>query len=362
MSKQIASIALCAQTLPATAESADVPEWVHLLPALQGDAHTGDKRGPYHVTNAEQIIAASFTGAARLPIDENHATDLAAPKGLPAPARGWITAMQARDDGIWGRVEWTDEGHALVASRAYRGISPVISHDKSKAILGILRASLVNRPNLKGLTSLNQEEDDTVSFMEKLAKALGLKEGATEDEISAAIAKLKKGDDAQPALQSQLEEIGTALGVEGGGDILSAAKTLMAGAAAGGGDTDLSEAITALQSENVELQTSLQAFAAERATEKATAFIDGELAKGRAVPKAMRTHYIAMHQQDPARVEKEIGGLPILGPSGATIDPPATDGEISLNFEQATAARLLGIPADDYAKTLEGERDTKGAF
>ncbi|MCD9150122.1 phage protease [Pseudophaeobacter sp. MA21411-1] len=30
-----------------------------------------------------------------------------APKGLPAPARGWITATQARNDGIWGRVEWT---------------------------------------------------------------------------------------------------------------------------------------------------------------------------------------------------------------------------------------------------------------
>ncbi|KXF92128.1 phage protease [Phaeobacter inhibens] len=354
MSKEIASIALCAQNLSGPLHKADAPEWVHLLPAVKGEAHTGDNRGPYHVTDAEQIIANSFNGRERLPIDENHATDLAAPRGMPAPARGWITAMQARADGIWGKVEWTDEGRDLVASRAYREISPVITHTTEKAILGILRASLVNRPNLKGLVSLNQEEDVSVSFMEKLAKSLGLKADATEDQISAAVAKLAAKSEDTPALQSQLIEIGTALGVADGGDIVAAAK------AAKSNPGDFSEAITALQSENAGLVTSLNALTTERALEKATAFVDGEMSKGRAVPKAMRGHYIAMHQEDPARVEKEIGGLPILGASGATFDPPEVEGEISLNSEQSQTARLLGISPEDYAATLEAERKSKG--
>ena len=76
------------------------PAWVHLLPA--GEIETIDRRGPYRIADAEKLIAAGFAATPRLPIDENHATDLAAPKGQPAPARGWITAMEAREDGIWG--------------------------------------------------------------------------------------------------------------------------------------------------------------------------------------------------------------------------------------------------------------------
>ncbi|MGY6517055.1 phage protease, partial [Vibrio parahaemolyticus] len=76
--------------------------------------------------------------------------------GLSAPARGWIVALQARRDGIWGKVEWTPEGRKLVPG--YRGISPVIRHDKqSGRIDAILRASLTNTPNLSGLVTLHSE-------------------------------------------------------------------------------------------------------------------------------------------------------------------------------------------------------------
>ena len=120
-----ANVALCAAVaLPEDTEAA--PEWVHLLPA--GEIQTGDGRGPYRVADAVALLAASLTEDDRLPIDENHATDLAAPEGRPAPARGWIVELQARADGIWGRVEWTREGKRLVLGRAYRGISPVIRH------------------------------------------------------------------------------------------------------------------------------------------------------------------------------------------------------------------------------------------
>jgi len=111
--------------LAARPDEGGAPEWVHLLPA--GAVETVDRRGPYRVTDGEKLIAASFAQSPRLPIDENHATDLAAPKGQPAPARGWITALEARADGIWGKVEWTEAGRQLVEDRAYRGLSPVIS-------------------------------------------------------------------------------------------------------------------------------------------------------------------------------------------------------------------------------------------
>ncbi|MGK3945780.1 phage protease, partial [Streptomyces caeruleatus] len=86
-------------------------------------------------------------------------------QGGRSDAVGWVREMQAREDGIWGRVEWTPEGQRLVAEKAYRKISPVIIHDAKKKILRIANISLVNRPNLRGLAALNQENPMTLHAM-----------------------------------------------------------------------------------------------------------------------------------------------------------------------------------------------------
>jgi phage I-like protein len=148
------SIAICsAQALPATA----IPEWLHLLPS--GTIKTADGRGPYRVQDAKALMSASMAGG-KLVLDENHATDLAAPKGLPAPARGWIVELQQRLDGIWGRVEWTPEGRRMMGDRQYRGVSPVIQHNLAGTVGAIVRASLTNTPNFTGLVSLHSEGKD----------------------------------------------------------------------------------------------------------------------------------------------------------------------------------------------------------
>ena len=77
------------------------PAWVHLTPA--GNFRGRDGRGPFTV-DADAVVAASTVPAV---IDEMHATDLQGPAGGSAPARGWIVELQARADGVWGRVDWT---------------------------------------------------------------------------------------------------------------------------------------------------------------------------------------------------------------------------------------------------------------
>lgn len=323
-------------------DAAAAPEWVHLLPAGEM-IQTGDNRGPYRVEDAQAIIAASFEQADRLPIDENHATDLAAPRGEPAPARGWITAMEARADGVWGKVEWTSAGAALLADRAYRGISPVILHDKTKAIRAILRASLVNRPNLRGLTALNQEEPQTMSFMEKLIAKMGLKAGATEDDILAAL----PGTDT--ALQSAIAEIGTALGVEGGAPAAIVAAAKLAGSG--------KDSLVALQAQVETLSAKLRETEAATARAASEAFIDQAIRDRRAGLNAgNREEMIALHMASRDTAEKLILGMPKLGPTGASVDPPKKDGEVSLNAEQRQAADLLGIPHDKYLETLKAEQ------
>lgn len=327
-----------------------VAEWVHLLPA--GTISTQDGRGPYRVEDPARLIAESLQGdGAKLPIDENHAIDLAAPRGEASPSRGWIVELQARDDGIWGRVDWTATGRALLAERAYLALSPAIAHDASGRVLRILRASLVNRPNLRGLTALHQE--NPMSLMQRLAELLGLETDATEDALIERVTALHQQAPQAVALQAQLTQIGTALGVAEGAPaetILTAAK----GKAAGG-----NEAVVALQAELASVTTRLNELQTTSARRAAETFVDGEIKRGRVGVKPLREHYIAMHMADAARVEKELGALPILGSGGqlAPVPAPAADGQIALQAEQREAVRLGGFDPVAYAAVLKSEQE-----
>ena len=113
-------------TLAAAAESGR-EQAVHVLPA--GKFSGRDGRGPYELVDAPAVIEATRrrAGEGRMPIDYDHAIDLAAPKGLPAPAAGWFKGLQARADGIWALVEWTERAAAMIRAKEYRYLSPVFS-------------------------------------------------------------------------------------------------------------------------------------------------------------------------------------------------------------------------------------------
>ncbi|MBW4708628.1 phage protease [Roseobacter sp. YSTF-M11] len=351
---------MSAQSLPDTVAENAAPEWIHLLPAGEaGVIGTSDARGPYHVTNPDQIIAASFAVDDRLPIDENHATDLAAPSGQPAPARGWIVAMEARPDGIWGQVEWTTQGAELVTSRAYRGISPVIVHPKNgpKTIQAILRASLVNKPNLRGMTSLHQQETG-MNFREKLIEMLSIDAASSDDDIMKALSAKMKGKGSDAAMQSALGEVGVALGLE------ADAKPDAIVAAAQAATKSDDKTIAALQASNAALTstvtelsatvTSLQEGQSDAASES---FFQTALAERRAgVNEASKDKWIALHQADPENAAALIAALPKLGKTATTLEPPAPkDGEVSLNADQRLIASQLGLTEEAYAKSLQSE-------
>lgn len=330
-------------------QTGEAPEWIHLLPTSKGKVQTEDNRGPYDVTDADAIIAASFADQPKLQIDENHAEDLKSGKGEPSPARGWITELQARADGIWGKVEWTAAGRALVADKAYRAMSPVILHDKAKRVVAILRASLVNRPNLKGLVSLNGEQ--SMDLMAKMAAALGLGEGASEDDLMAAIKALKdKKPEGDTAMQSALSTIGVAFGLAA--DAKPEAVVAAANLAKGGKDE-----LVALQSQVTDLTTQLTALQSADKRKVAEAFIDKAIADRRAgVNAANRETMIALHMSDKDTAEKLVEGMPMLTATGTVHTPPAQkDGKVSLNAAQLESVTKLGIDPDAYAKTLAEE-------
>jgi len=348
-----AGVALCAAVM--LGDAVEAPEWIQLLPA--GIIRTGDGRGPYRVADTSELVRVSLQAGDRLPIDENHSTDLAAPRGEPAPARGWIVALEARQDGIWGKVEWTEDGKRLVAGRAYRGISPVIQHKPDGTVTQLLRASLVNRPNLRGLAALHAEEN-SMNLLQKLLAALGLPAATTEEAAIAAVTTMHAQQAASStALQAALSPIAKAVGLPETSD---AAAVLAGVEAVKGGDQE----VTALQAELTRVATELKTLQEGGKKKAAEMFVDQAIKAGHVGVKPSRERFIALHMADPVETEKMINAMPTLGVGGQVVPstPPAANGEISLNAEQLTVARMLGQDPKDYAATLRAEREQREAM
>ncbi|WP_206377338.1 phage protease [Sphingobium sp. TB-6] len=346
MTKPSSSVALCSAL--ALADAASAPEWIHLLPA--GPIFTNDGRGPYRVADVVALMSSSLRNGDKLVLDENHATDLAAPRGEEAPARGWIVELQHRSDGVWGRVEWTDTGRQKIEAKEYRGVSPVILHRKDGTIDAVLRASLTNKPNFQGLTALHQEE--SMDFRAWLIEALGLDSTADDAAIQAALkAKLdaKDGAGADVALQSALAPIASALGLTTGADaaaVLAGVQQLRAG--------DGSDArITALQSELASVTNQLNTLQSDGKRTAATSFVDAAIAAGRVGVKPLRDDYISMHMENPGRTEKQINAMPILkGAATLTTTPGVEAKPGDLTDADHAVISLMGLDPEEYKKSL----------
>ena len=292
--------------LPAPAADGSLPDWLHLVPA--GTFRGADGRGPYTLASAEALIAASMAGGP-LVLDENHATDHALKSGQPAPAQGWIVELQARPDGIWGRVEWTPAGQALMAARAYRGVSPVFAHNKAGRVLQLLRAALTNAPNLPQLHTLHTQEPEMDAS--KLREALGLPADADEAAILAAVTTARQSQQAAATLQTQV--------------------------------AGMADQVVALQAQVDAAALAGRRAAAERA-------VDAAITAGKPV-KPVRDYFIELHMADPAKAAEALDKMPSLHAGGAT--PPKAQGAAGADGLDAAEREVIALMGLDEAAFKE---------
>lgn len=283
-----------------------IPDWVHLVPA--GRFSGADGRGPFMLEADEAVIAASMAGG-KLAIDENHATDIAAPEGRPSPARGWITSLEHRADGLWGKVDWTPSGKALLADKSYRALSPVIMSTADGQVVRVLRAALTNDPNLTLATLHAQNRSPSMDLLPALRTALGLGAEANEAAVIAAATS------AHAAIATHAAEIKAIAEAAGAADATTGA-TLVTHLNARNAEGDPAQ----LKATVVSLQSQINAMTAASAKVAAEAAVDKAIADGKPV-RALRDHYVARHMKDAAGVQKEIDALPSLH-SGGIVTPP----------------------------------------
>ena len=334
-------------TVALTGEGA--PEWVHLVPA--GTFSGVDGRGPYVLKDPAAVIAASMT-AGKLPIDENHSTDLAPKLGQPSPARGWIVAMESRDGGLWGQVEWTPSGTALMNEKAYGGLSPVFRYDQAGVVACVLRAALTNLPNLH-LTALNSRENPV--DLAALRTALGLPETADEAACLAAVTSHRQ---AIAAHASELTAIRTAAGLDAALSADGIAIALQTRQASTPDVARLNETI-------VTLQTQVATLTSGAAKDKAVLFVDTAIKAGKPITP-VRDYWIARHQQEPAETERVINALPSINDGGIVrhAQEGGGDGGDALTDADNWVIEKMGLDPKAYAEQkakLAGTTDGRAA-
>lgn len=309
-----------------TAETGTMPDWVKLLPA--GKVMGRDGRN-WQNSRPDDIVA-HFAGLARdLPIDIEHATEIKAPKGEPAPAIGWVTRIENRNGEIWGQTEWNDAGARTVGGREYRYLSPVILYKEAdKTIAGITSVGATNQPNLM-LPALNNETRGTAPQEETMWKnvlaALSLPETATEEEAVEAI-KALKGDQAEALNRANNPSLDS---------FVPRADYDAALAKASNAVTKLAE-LTSTQRESA-----------------ITSAIEKALSEGKITP-ATADYHRAQCRQDGGldRFAAYCSAAPVIGgASGLDGKTPSAETK-ALNAQETEILASLGIDADEYSRIV----------
>lgn len=129
----------------------------------------------FGMSNPAAIVAAFDANAQEIPVDLEHASEIKAPNGEPAPAVGWITSIFVRGGTIFAKFDWTTAGAALLREGAYRYLSPAFHTDsKTGEILKIVSVALTNRPALMlpALTSMDPNNAPQLTEAERKICAL----------------------------------------------------------------------------------------------------------------------------------------------------------------------------------------------
>lgn len=136
--------------------------WFHIAPKGEHPHPTkvvqiiDDKSVSSMVSNfRKQAADPKFPG---ILVDYDH---LSQNSGSTTEAAGWIRNLQKRDDGLWAKIDWSDEGEKAVNGGRFRMVSPVWKkkdcesegRDRLRPLV-LDSVALTNDPNMKGLTPL----------------------------------------------------------------------------------------------------------------------------------------------------------------------------------------------------------------
>lgn len=186
-----------------------VPEWIQVLPL--GEVVSDHGRFIVDQEAIEAIMAHFAHKGIDVVIDYEHQTL----DDVVAPAGGWIKEYQVRNDGLYGRVEWTSKAREHIRNKEYRYISPVVMVRKDdKRAVSIHSVGLTNAPAIHGMRPLInksiEKEEKAMELLQQIRELLGLPEDADQAAVLEAIRNLKQAAGDVVAHKDVLSALGVA--------------------------------------------------------------------------------------------------------------------------------------------------------
>lgn len=336
--------------VPPPSSEGGLPEWYHVVPA--GEFRGRDGRGPYRLLAPGDVVEAFAAWGGDLCVDYEHQTLTAAEKAGPVPAAGWVKAVEAREDGIWARIEWTETAAAALKAKEYRYLSPVFDYVPATGEVRVLKmVALTNIPNLHLQAAASRQGDVMNELMERLCYMLNLPLTTTAEEMAAQLDKLKAMLANVEATALASAELAKAVGLAPDTSLATVAQSVQAKLAQG---PDPAKFVPKDQYDQVahslaELQGTTKAAETSRLVEEA-------MSAGK-VPPALKAWATQYATTDPEGFKKYVESAPVIAgaahaagsPSGQAPGEPQT-----LNPEEESVAHALGLaPADFLAAKKE---------
>jgi len=319
--------------------------------------------GPWNLTAeaAQEIIRLAAARSTDIAIDYEHQTLYAEQNGKPAPASGWVDprSLEFREDGLYGKVNWTAAARAAIEPGPngeppeYLYLSPVFPYDANGVPLDLLHLALTNTPAIdEGAAQLaaarmaiahdvtdDAQEIDTVK-REQLIATLGLATDATDEQIDTAIAALK-------AAKADAEAFRTALGAKDDAKPAEAVAALKASSAAAPVDMTQFVPVAVYQ----ETTQQLAALKANGNTAELDALIKQGLDDGR-IPGEATADWL--REQGLAACKAHLEGAPSIAALKTTQTqgkPPEgieTKGDGKLNETELAVCKAMGLTPEQY--------------
>lgn len=323
------------------AAQGDAPSWIHILPA--GTFEGRDGRGPYSLGDAQAVVAATaaYLSGADMVVDYEHQTLSAIQHSGPVPAAGWVQELEAREDGIWGRVAWTATAAAALVAKEYRYFSPVFDYNtRTGEVVRLKLGALTNVPNLHLQAAASRQGDPMDELLERLCYMLNLPLTTTKEEMATQLDKLKAMLTTSETVAAAAAELGKALGL---GPEAAAGTVLQAAQARLTQPPDPTQWVPRPQFDTISRTlTELQGVTKKAEVEKV---VTAAMTAGK-VPPAQKDWATDYASRDLDGFKKFLEGAPVItGSSHADGLPPSTQ---TLTPEEETVAHAMGLSAEIY--------------
>ena len=334
-------------------ELSGVPTEIKILPL--GRVHS--QKGDFNVDEESvELIRKQFKDRKLdLVIDYEHQTL----SDVQAPAGGWIKDLYKGEDAIIAKVEWTAKAAEYLKNKEYRYLSPVVLvRKRDQKATAIHSVALTNTPAIDGMfavvNSLDIEdisEGGNIMDLKELAKALGLPETATEEEIKKAVEDAAKAAEKLKELDGKKED-----GKQPEGTEVVANSTIlsMLGLKADAKTEDVAASIMALKAGAPDTQAELLALKQRMAERDADEVVEKALKEGK-ITAAQSEWAKSYALKDMEGFKGFVDKAPVVVPTGklALKDAPAAP---SSDEVDVAILKNLGVSMEDVKK-YSGKED-----